>query len=281
MAKRLKIEKKKSDIIIYILYALVILFFLFPILCIISLSLKHPAEIFGSASLIPKNPTLDNYKFVLERTRMGLYIKNSLVLVIYTVVGTLTIASLSAYGLSRFNFKRKNMIVIAILMFQMISGVVICIPLFRFFSNLGLLNNYAALALVYITTQLPFATYLLKGVFDAIPIDLDEATAMEGASRFTTLWRVILPCSRSGISSAVIFLSINAWSSFLLPFILLTKDKLRPVSVGILTLQGSFKDITIQNLAAGSVIGLLPAILIVIFLQKFIISAMMSGAVKG
>lgn len=281
MARRSQLLKRKSDSIIYLFYAITIVFFLFPILCIISISLKTPAEIFGNPSLIPKSPTLENYAFVWNHTKMPIYIKNSLILVLYTVIGTLIVASLSAYGLSRFNFKHKSLVVILILMFQMISDVVICIPLFRFFSQVGLLNKHWVLGFVYVATQTPFATYLLKGVFDGIPRAMDESASIDGANRLTILTRIILPCSKSGISSTIIFLSINAWSSFLLPFILLSKDKMRPVSVGILTVQGMFMDITIQNLAAASVLGLLPAILIVVFLQKFIISAMMSGAVKG
>lgn len=281
MLIRSRLMRNKTDIIIYFLYICAIVFFLFPIVCVLSLSLKSATEIFTDTSIIPKKPTLDNYKFVFENTRMLAYIKNSFILVIYTVVGTLAVAALSAYGLSRFNFKNKNFLIILILMFQMISAVVICIPLFRFLAQLGLLNNLWVLGFVYVATQVPFATYLLKGVFDSIPKEMDESAAIDGASRLKILIQIILPCARSGISSAVIFLSINAWSSFLIPFILLNRDKLYPVSVGILSVQGTYQDITIQYLAAASVVGLLPAILLVVFLQRFIISAMMSGAVKG
>lgn len=276
-----RLKRSRFDIVIYALYAIVALFFLLPVFCIVSISLKTPAEIFSSASLIPRNPTLANYAYVMRSTKMLTYIKNSFALVAITVIGTLIVASLSAYSLSRFKFKRKNLIIVCILMFQMISDVIICIPLFRVFSKYGLLNKYWILGIVYIASQTPFATYLLKGVFDAVPMALDESASIDGASRLTILRKILLPCSRSGISSTIIFLSINAWSSFLLPFILLTRDKLRPVSVGIITVQGTFKDITIQYLAAASIIGLFPAVLIVIALQKFIISAMMSGAIKG
>ena len=278
---RSSLKKSRFDIVVYILYFFVAAFFLLPVLCILSMSFKIPAEIFSGKSLLPKSPTLDNFKYVIESTRMLTYIKNSFVLVVITVIGTLVIASLSAYSLSRFKFKRKNLIIIFLLMFQMISDVIIAIPLFRFFSLNGLLNNYAALGLVFIASKTPFATYLLKGVFDSIPTALDESASIDGASKLLILRKIIIPCSRSGISSTIIFLAINSWSSFLLPFILLNKDKLLPVSVGIVMIQGTYRDITIQYLAAASIIGLLPAILIVLFLQKFIISAMMSGAVKG
>lgn len=276
-----KMLTKKSNYVIWFLYLVMIAFFLLPILCIVSVSIKNPAEIFGNPHLIPDEPTLDNYKYVFQNTRMPQYILNSFKLVIITVIGTLIVASMAAYGLSRFRFRHKNILLVIILMFQMISAVVLCIPLFQFFSKMGIMNNYAALGFVYIATQLPFATYLLKGVFDAVPREMDESASMDGASRWTILSRIIIPCSRSGISSAIIFIAINAWSQFLIPFILLNKDRLQPIAVGILTVQANFRDITIQYIAAASVIGLLPAILLVIFLQRFIITAMMSGAVKG
>lgn len=276
-----KLFTTKSNYLVWFLYIVAILFFIGPILCILSISLKTPAEIFGNPSLIPEDPTLENYKFVMKNTKLPIYIWNSVKIVLMTVIGTLVIASMSAYSLSRFNFKNKNLLLVIILMFQMISAVVLCIPLFRFFSQLKILNNYWALGFVHVATQLPFATYLLKGVFDAVPKELDESAEIDGAGRGLILSKIIIPCSRSGISSAIIFIAINAWSSFILPFILVNQDKLYPVAVGVVTVQSNYKDITIQYLASASIIGLLPAVLLVIFLQKFIISAMMSGAVKG
>ena len=276
-----KLFCNKWNYVVWLLYLLTISFFLLPILYVVSMSLKTPAEIFGNPSLMPNKPTLENYIFVLNNTKIPIYILNSFKLVFMTVTGTLVVASLSAYALSRFQFKNKNIIILIILMFQMVSAVVLCIPIFRFFGQMKLLNNYWALGFIHVATQLPFGTYLLKGVFDGVPKEIDESAKIDGASRFTTLLRIILPCSKSGISSSIIFLSINAWSSFLLPFVLINKDKLNPVSVGILSIQTGYHEITIQYLAAASVLGLLPAVLLVVILQKFIISAMLSGAIKG
>jgi multiple sugar transport system permease protein len=265
-------------------YVLLFLFFILPILTILSLSLKTPAEIFSPATirnLIPENPTLDNYKTVMVNVRMNVYILNSAKLVISTVLGVLIISSLSSYALSRFHFRKKNLMILIILMFQMISPIVIGIPLYWYYSRLHLLDTYFGLAIAYIAIQLPFATFLLKGVFDGIPVEMDEAAKIDGCSRLMTLIKVILPVSLPGIASAIIFLSINAWSQFVLPFFLLNKDQMYPVSVGILLSQGTFKDISTHYVAAASMIGLLPAVILVLFLQKFILKALLSGAVKG
>lgn len=279
--KTYKIKHYFGNFLIFCLYIIMIFFFLSPIICILSISLKSPAEIFGNKNIIPDHPTLANYSYILKNTKMLVYVKNSFILVVYTVIGSLIISFLSSYGLSRFKFKNKQLVTIIILMFQMISSVVVCIPLFQFFSKLKLLNSLWALGAVYVATQIPFSTFLLKGVFDGIPREMDDSAAIDGASRFQTLYKIIIPCARSGIASAVIFLSVNAWSEFLLPFILINRDYMRPVSVGILSVQSAYHEITVQYLAAASVVGLLPSVILVIILQKFIVSAMMNGAIKG
>jgi multiple sugar transport system permease protein len=264
-----------------LLYLITILFFLGPILWVVSIAFKTPAELFGEPTLFPKAPTLGNFSYVFSNTRMPLYIRNSMLLVLYTVVGTLLVSIPSSYAFSRFNFKNKSFVLLLILLFQMISPVVICIPIFRYFSSLNLLNTYFGLTMVYIAVQVPFATYLLKGVFDSVPTALDESAYIDGATRIQVLLRIIVPISRSGISSAIIFISINAWSQFIIPFFMLNKERLFPVAVGILQAQGSYQDVSIQYVAAASIVGLLPAVLLVLFLQKFIVSALMAGAIKG
>jgi multiple sugar transport system permease protein len=144
-----------------------------------------------------------------------------------------------------------------------------------------MLNTYYGIALIYIAIHLPFTTFLMKGVFDAIPEDLDEAAKIDGCSRFGVMVRILIPSALPGIASATIFNSINAWSQFIIPFFLLSDNKLYPVSVGILQAQGSYQDLSTHYLAAAGVIGLLPAVLLVIFLQKFILRALIAGAVKG
>lgn len=275
------IKRRLSEAGIMLLYLLVILFFIGPVLWIVSIAFRTPADLFGAPRLLPREPTFDNFVHVLTRTRMPTYIWNSARLVVYSVFGTLAVAIPSAYAFSRFSMRNKNALLLLILLFQMISPVVIGIPLFRYFASLGLLNNYFGLSMVYIAIQTPFATYLLKGVLDSVPRELDESAYMDGATRMQVLRRIIVPTSLSGVASAIIFISINAWSQFIVPFFLLNLNRLYPVAVGVLMAQGQFQDISIQYVAAASVIGLLPAVILVLFLQKFILTALLSGAVKG
>lgn len=259
-------------------------FFLLPVLYIIALSLKtgdqilEPVHIFN---FFPRKITFANYGKVIRNIRMDIYLKNSAKLVITTAIGVLLAAFPSAYALSRGRFRGKNSALIGILFFQMISPIIISIPIYWYYSKLGLLNTYFGLAFIYIAIHLPFTTFLMKGVFDAIPRDLDEAATVDGCGRLGVLIRIVIPAALPGVASATIFNSINAWSQFIIPFFLLSDNKLYPVSVGILQAQGSYQDLSTHFLAAAGVIGLLPAVILVLFLQKFIIRALTAGAVKG
>jgi len=248
----------------------------------LSLSFKTASEVFHyPPTLIPSSPTLENYGVILKNTSMPKYIWNSFKLVFLTVTGTLLITIPGAYAISRYRIKFKGLLLYLILLFQMVSAMVIIVPIYQYYVKLDWINNYLALAMVYIAIQIPFTTWLLKGYFDCIPMELEEAALIDGASKLKTLFSVTLPIAKSGISSAIIFIAINSWSQFILPFILIDKSENFPVSVGILLAQGTYQQISIHYVAAASVIALLPAILLVLFMQKFIVESMISGAIKG
>lgn len=276
-------RKSPSYIIgVYISYILIAVFFFFPLFWVISLAFKDANEIFAyPPTLIPEHPTFENFATVWNNTSMPNYIFNSFKLVILTVIGTLIVTIPGSYSLSRFRFKRKSLMMYVILLFQMISPIIIAIPIYKYYASLNWINNYGALSAVYIATQIPFTTWLLKGYFDGIPIELEEAAKIDGASRLRTLFKVTLPIARSGISSSVIFISINAWSQFILPFVLLDRTEMFPVSVGILLAQGTYRQVSIHIVAAASILALLPAIILVLVMQKFIVESMVSGALKG
>src|SRR5436305_9463189 len=125
-----------------------------------------------------------------------------------------------------------------LLAFQMISPLVILVPLYRYMSWLGLLDTHFATIMVYIALGVPLASWLLKGSIDAIPRSLDEAAMIDGCNRFSVFWRIILPLTGPGIASVFIITVIAGWSQFLVPFLLLTKNDLMPIGVGIFNFQG-------------------------------------------
>ncbi|MFB5662841.1 carbohydrate ABC transporter permease [Alteribacillus sp. HJP-4] len=267
---------------LYTSYVFILICFLFPIFWVVSLSLKNRQEIFEiPPRLIPSELAFSNYAHVLQNTSVVQYLMNSGKIVLATVVLALAIAIPAAFALSRFSFKFKKEFLLIILMTQMISAVVVSIPLYRFFSQAGLLNNFYILIIVYVAVVLPFSTWFLKGYLDTIPKELDEAAIIDGCSRIQTLTKVIFPVSLPGIVSVTILIAVQSWSQFVVPFILLDDSSLYPVSVGVVNLQSTQTSVTTHYLAAGSVLSILPVIVLFVFLQRYIIGALTSGAVKG
>jgi len=167
-------------------------------------------------------------------------------------------------------------------MFQMISQLIIAIPLYRYFIKLGMLNSHFGLILIYITVQIPFITWILKGFFDSIPIQLDEAAIIDGYSEYQILFYILLPLAMPGIATALVFNTINAWGNFIIPFIFINDTQLFPISVGILNYADSQTEgeVTIHLMATASVLGLVPALVIIVGLQRLIVGALTAGAIK-
>jgi multiple sugar transport system permease protein len=280
--KRKTIDIKKIGI--YLFYILTIIFFAGPVFWIISLSLKTQREIFSyPPRLLPETFAIDNYRQVLETSHIPLFLWNSTKLTLFSVVLGLLVTVPAAYAFSRFRFRGRQQLLFAVLAFQMISPLILAIPLYRYFNKLNLLDTHLGAIVVYVAIQVPFTVWLLKGFFDSIPISLDEAARIDGCSRLASLRNVILPLARPGIAAAMIFNIISSWSQFIIPFILLSNTRLLPIAVGILQYRDTQTagEITIHLLAAASVLAMLPAILIFVVLQRFVVQVMVAGAVKG
>lgn len=274
---------KRYILLFYLFLILIIVLFIGPILWMVSLSLKTKAEIFAyPPRLLPAKLMFENYYQVFVSSRIPLYLYNSFVITLFSTVGNLIVTVPAAFAFSRFRFAFKNQLLFIILMFQMISQLIISIPLYRYFISLNMLNSHVGLILIYITVQIPFTVWLLKGFFDAIPIQLDEAAFIDGYNDFQTLVKIILPLAVPGIATALVFNTINAWGNFIIPFIFLNDSQLFPISVGILNFADTQTEgeVTIHLMAVASVMGLFPAVLIIVGLQRLIVSVLTAGAIK-
>lgn len=270
-----------STLLIFLAYVAITFFFAFPLLWVISLSMKPLREAYSFPPyLTPRGPTLANYVAVWTTTPIVRYFYNSVKIVLLTVVGSLIVSVPPAYALSRFGFRGKQAALFGLLTVRMISPLVILIPLYRYYAAINLLDTHAGVIAVYIATQTPVATWVLKGFLDTIPADLDNAALIDGCSRLQALVRVILPVSLPGLAAAAIFDAVFGWSQFLIPFVLLTDSKLFPLSVGILNYQSTAESITIHLLAAASIIAIVPVTVMFIVLQRPIVAALTAGAVK-
>ncbi|WP_294571601.1 carbohydrate ABC transporter permease [uncultured Subdoligranulum sp.] len=271
-----------AQIATYILFALITVFFLFPILWVLSTSFKTTQELFSvPPTLLPASLQFENYLHILFNTRIVISLRNSLILVAGAVAGALLIAYPAAYAFSRYHFRHKSMVMFLVLIFQMISPLIIVIPLYNYFIKLNLLNSMVSVICVYIAAALPFQTWFLKNFIDTIPVELDEAARIDGCNRALTILRVVFPVTLPGVFSSGLLTAISSWSQFIVPYILLDDPNKLPAAVALVNLQSTQDTITTHYLAAASIICILPTVLLFLFLQRYIVSALTAGAVKG
>jgi len=281
----MRAHKKKTAPLFRALFALIgvaiFLFFVAPLLWALSMSLKTIPEIFAPKIVLwPAVPQFGNYARVLQSTTILLNLKNSAIITVFSVALVLLLSLPSAFALSRLRFRGKTAWMFLILVFQMLSPVVVAIPLYRFFLAVGIYNKLWSLILVYVAAFSPFTVWYLKGYFDTVPAVLDEAAKLDGATRLQALLDVHIPVAAPGIASVTILLVVQCWSQFVLPLILLDDKNLLPVPVGLLSLQSTTDAITTHYLAAASLIGILPVLVCFVVFQRFIVSALTAGAVK-
>ena len=275
-------QARIGDVFSYLFMALMMLFFAWPLIWLLSLALRGRKEIYlGVARLIPHEPTLDNFTAILSSSQFAAYLVNALKLSTLSALGCLAVALPAAYAFSRFPLKGKGAWMMGLLSFQMISPLVIMIPLYRYMASIHMTESHFGVTMVYIALAVPTATWILKGFIDGIPESLDEAAMIDGCNRFSVFWRIILPLSTPGIASAFIITVIAGWSQFLVPFLLITKDNLMPIGVGIFQYAGTQNDSSLQVLAAACIVSVVPAIVAFLSLQRLILGAMTAGAVKG
>ena len=275
-------QRRIGDVLTYLVFALALVFFGGPLLWVLSLSIRTQQEVFiTSLRLIPETPTLENYVEVLVSAQFSVFLINSLKLAVAGSIGAMVVAAPAAYAFSRLDFRGKSSLLIGVLALQMISPLVIAIPLYRYFARLNVLDSHFSTAMVYIAILVPLATWMLKGFFDGIPPALDEAAMVDGCTRFGAFRRVVLPLILPGLTSVFVLTAILAWGMFEVPYILLSEPSLLPISVGILNFQGNYAATSPNVLAAGGVLAMLPAIATFVILQRFIVRALTSGAIKG
>jgi multiple sugar transport system permease protein len=282
MSRSIQAQERRADKWTYAGMLLVLLFFGIPLLWIVSLSLREQKDILvTSINPIPKHVTFGNYGEVLSSAQFPRFLLNSAILAAVGALGALTFAAPAAYAFSRMVFRGRKGLMLAVLALQMISPLILAFPLYRYFASLGLLDSIPATALVYVAILTPLATWMLKGFFDGIPVELDDAAMVDGASRWHAFRAVVLPVARSGLTAVFVIMALLAWGEFVIPYILLTNPAHLPISVGILNFQGNYAVNSTGILAAGSVLAVLPAILLFVALQRFIVGAFVAGALKG
>ncbi len=256
---------------------------LIPLLVIISTSFKLPADIFTTTlQFFPPHPTLDNYMHVMTDNG-GIFFTwafNSLKIAILTTIVGVLLASPAAYAISRWDFLGKQTVLISFLITQMFPGVLLLVPLYNLYVQFNLIDNHYGLVIAYATSALPFSVWMLKNFFDTVPKELDEAAFMDGLGAFRTFWQIVLPLTIPGVAVVAFFNFMAAWNEFLLAFTFLNDAHNVTLPVGIKDYVHNF-GADWNLLTAAAVLVTLPVLFAFLWAQRYLITGLTGGSVKG
>ncbi|MCQ6273353.1 carbohydrate ABC transporter permease [Pseudarthrobacter sp. R1] len=260
--------------------AAMLVFALFPVLWFIYTSFRHESDIIArSTSFIPAGFTFDNYIATWNQTDFPKLLWNSFVTSAITVVLSLTLATLAAYSLSRAKFRGNGALQAGFLAVRIVPGVLLLIPIYMLIQQLGLLDTSIALALTYTTFTMPAALWFMKGFFDALPVDLENAARVDGCSRMGALFRIVLPCVRPGLAASAVLVAIEAWNDILFALLLTSSDDSRTWPVGLRLLIGEFQ-LPWGQLAAATVLSLLPVVVGFAIAGRSMVAGLTAGGLK-
>ena len=253
---------------------------LMPFFWMMSVSLKPAAEPFAiPARLWPEHPTLDNYVTAF-RPEFRTYFLNSLVVSLSTVAITVTLGLLAAYSFTRNQSKALLALMTLVIGAQMFPSSAIIIPIYRMMKATDLLNTYASLIIAYVTITLPVAIWMLRSFLARLPIELDEAAALDGAGPLRAFLLIIVPLSSPGIVATAVFVLIVTWQEFLFALSFTSTKDMRTLPVGMNDFIGQY-GIRYGELMASSVLVSLPVVAVFFLLQRQFVSGLTAGAIKG
>ena len=260
---------------------LLLAFVMVPLLWTLSLSFKYSSDVVSeSFSLLPHPFTFSNYANTWASGRISQYFANSLVMSLSAVAVVSLLVLFNGYALSRFKFRGKQAFMVVMLMTQMLPRIIIISPLYLLMRDMGLVDSFLSVILVEIASAIPFQTLLMKGFIGGVPKEIEEAAMIDGCTRMQTLFHVIMPVIVPGIVTVISFAFINCWNEYLLPYTFLNSGSKFPLSVG-LRYMITQTTINYSGLAAGAVIALLPPLCLFGYVQRYLVSGMSAGALKG
>lgn len=269
------------------LVSVFLIFIIFPLLWMFSLSLKEPQHVRDAyAFIIPKVIKFDNYQRAIDwankqvRIPLPVMYKNSIIVTFSSVIITIIIALLASYAFSRLKFRGRNTIYFIILIGMMIPVQGLLIPIFLINKNIGLLNNYFSLILPYIAFGLPLSIFIMRGFFTQIPQEIVESAKIDGATDFVVFSKIMVPLAKPAIATCVILLFLQNWNEFILALTLLINPNLYTITVGLSKLSGQY---TFPWEIYSSLVWLtaIPIIIVFIIFQNWFIKGLTAGSIKG
>jgi multiple sugar transport system permease protein len=259
--------------------AVYLVFVLIPILLVVLNSFKHPRDIYSGSISPIFEATLDNYRLVLERLQIQDAMLHSLIVAALSTLLALAAGVPSAYALARLPMRARGGWAGVILFARMTPPIVLVIPMFVLFTTLSLTDSYLALILAHATISIPLVVWMVRSFFEDIPIELEEAARVDGATRLGAFWRIALPLSASGITAAAIIAFLASWNEFLFA-VTIAGQHTQTAPLAIASSVGKLST-DLGTSSAAAVLAMLPIFVLGWFVQRFLVRGMTLGAVKG
>lgn len=271
-----------SKTAIHGLIILYIIFLLFPLLWVVASSLKSTQEIYsGSPTILPHQISFDHYLSVINGQQIFRSMWNSLIVGAISAILVIILAVPSAYSMVRYKSMINNAILGWILVSQIFPVILVMIPLYVLLRYIGLTDTLTGLTLIYVVWSLPFVLWMMHGYVKSIPLELEEAAVMDGATRAQVIIKILMPLLLPAIGASALFAFVSAWNEFFFALVLMKSPVLSTLQVELARYTGMEGQARTGPLAAASVIATIPSIVLFIFMRKWFTTGLVSGALKG
>lgn len=274
-------DSRRKRLVIHLLLIFAVIVAIFPVIRVLGVALRPGNRLLDSTfTLIPPGATLESFRNVLFETDLPLWLFNSLVITTGTALVGLLIAATSAYAFARYKFPGRGVGLTLLLVTQLIPAAMLLVPLYILAVQLKLTNNFVGMVIALSVTSVPFSIWILRGYYETVPIELEEAAQIDGCSKLEAFWRILLPLSTPALAIVFLFNFLAAWNDFFLARILLSKESLLTWPLGLQRFQQQFQT-QWNDLAAASIMISIPVVALFLYSSKWLVSGVTAGGVKG
>ena len=251
-----------------------------PLYWIVVTSIKPNLLIYREPSLFPSQVTADHYAFVLTKTPFLSYVRNSFIVTIVTTAASIVIGTLAAYAITRLSFKGREWVARGVVVTYLVPVSLLFIPMFQVVYSLGLMDNIVGLMVTYLTFTVPFATWMMIGYFRGVPFELEDAALVDGCSRLQSLMYIMLPMALPAVAVVGLFSFTLSWNEFLYALVFIGSDSQKTLTLGLI---GLVRGDTFPwgPMMAASLLGALPPVLVYVISQRWVVTGLSAGSVKG
>jgi len=280
--RRAKGRSRRSSILLHATVIGASVFAVFPLVWILLSSFKPKQWIQSSQITLVKEPTFANYQSLLNNTDFLVWFRNSTVVAIFTMLFGIAMSATAGYAISRFRFPGKRPLMWTFLITQMFPVAILIVPIYTIMAALGLINTPASLVIAYCTVAVPFCTWMLKGYFDTIPVEIDEAGRVDGLGPFGTFWLLILPLARPGLAVTAFYTFLTAWGEVAYASAFLNTNDRFTLAYGLQTFVPKQPALPLWDLLTpAAVLITIPSAFVFFFAQKHLVAGLTAGGTKG